>query len=99
MNKTILIILSTITLAVASPDIGDPAPNFTLPSSTGKNISLEDFKGKIVVLEWVNHGSPYCRRQYVWEKMQKAQRAAKSHEDARIFYYKLIWINRIQWRI
>lgn len=85
MNKTILIILSTITLAVASPDIGDPAPNFTLPSSTGKNISLEDFKGKIVVLEWVNHGSPYCRRQYVWEQMQKAQRAAKRMKKTQAF--------------
>jgi hypothetical protein len=77
MKKAMLLVLSTVTLAMASPDIGDPAPNFTLPSSIGKSVSLEDLKGKIVVLEWVNHGSPYVRRKYVWEQMQKAQRAAK----------------------
>lgn len=29
---------------------GDEAPHFTLPSSNGKNLSLEDFRGKWVVL-------------------------------------------------
>jgi peroxiredoxin len=36
---------------MAGPDIGEPAPNFSLLSSIGKTVSLEDFKGKIVVLE------------------------------------------------
>ena len=76
-----LLILSTVTLAMAiataSPEIGDLAPVFTLPSSVGKNVSLSEFEGKIVVLEWVNHGSPYVRRKYVWDQMQKTQRAAK----------------------
>ena len=27
-------------------NIGDPAPDFNLPASNGKNISLKDFKGK-----------------------------------------------------
>ena len=81
MKKPMLLILSTVTLAMAiataSPEIGDLAPVFNLPSSVGKNVSLSEFEGKIVVLEWVNHGSPFVRRKYVWEQMQKAQRAAK----------------------
>ena len=81
MKKPILLILSTVTLAMAiataSPEIGDLAPVFTLPSSVGKNVSLSEFEGKIVVLEWVNHGSPFVRRKYVWDQMQKAQRSAK----------------------
>ena len=81
MKKSMLLILSTVTLAMAiataSPEIGDLAPVFNLPSSVGKNVSLSEFEGKIVVLEWVNHGSPYVRRKYVWDQMQKAQRAAK----------------------
>jgi cytochrome oxidase Cu insertion factor (SCO1/SenC/PrrC family) len=85
MKKTIIFLLTSITLAVAAPDIGDPAPNFSLPSSVGKTVSLEDFKGKIVVLEWVNHGSPYVRRKYVWEQMQKAQRAAKRMKKTQAF--------------
>jgi cytochrome oxidase Cu insertion factor (SCO1/SenC/PrrC family) len=85
MKKAMLLVLSTVTLAVAAPDIGDLAPNFTLPSSIGKSVSLEDLKGKIVVLEWVNHGSPYVRRKYVWEQMQKAQRAAKRIKKTEAF--------------
>ena len=32
------------------PVIGRPAPDFTLPSSTGENISLKQFKGKKTVV-------------------------------------------------
>jgi peroxiredoxin Q/BCP len=30
--------------------VGDPAPEFTLPSTTGKPISLKDYKGQTVVV-------------------------------------------------
>ena len=30
--------------------IGDPAPDFTLPSQNGPSVSLKDFRGKAVVL-------------------------------------------------
>ena len=32
------------------PKVGDAAPNFRLPSTEGKDISLKDYKGKHVVL-------------------------------------------------
>ena len=32
------------------PVIGKPAPDFTLPSTTGENISLRQFKGKKTVI-------------------------------------------------
>lgn len=31
-------------------DVGDKAPDFTLPSTTGQNISLSQFRGKKLVL-------------------------------------------------
>jgi hypothetical protein len=31
-------------------DVGDPAPDFTLPSTTGEKVSLSQFRGKQVVL-------------------------------------------------
>jgi peroxiredoxin len=36
------------------------APNFTLPSVSGKKISLSDFKGKVVVLNFWKSDCPPC---------------------------------------
>ncbi len=41
--------------------VGDAAPNFTLKDAQGKEHSLADYKGKVVVLEWMNEGCPVCR--------------------------------------
>jgi len=46
-----------IVLAVAAhAEVGETAPNFTLKSAVGKEVSLSDFQGKVVVLEWTNPG-------------------------------------------
>ena len=42
--------------------IGDVVPNFTLPDLDGKKISLSDYKGKLVVLEWFNPGCPFVKK-------------------------------------
>jgi thioredoxin-dependent peroxiredoxin len=34
----------------AMPEVGQPAPDFTLPSQDGTDVSLKDFRGKWVVL-------------------------------------------------
>lgn len=39
--------------------IGQAAPAFKLTSIDGKQVSLSDYKGKIVVLEWFNPECPY----------------------------------------
>lgn len=39
--------------ATAAPEVGDPAPDFTLPGSDGKVYALADFRGhEAVVLAW-----------------------------------------------
>ncbi len=43
-------------------EVGKKAPDFTLNDTTGKSHSLSDFKGKIVVLQWINPECPYCVR-------------------------------------
>ncbi|MHC5016881.1 MAG: peroxiredoxin family protein, partial [Planctomycetota bacterium] len=43
-------------------EIGEPAPAFTLADSTGKSHALADYRGKIVVLQWINPTCPVCRR-------------------------------------
>jgi peroxiredoxin len=56
--------------------VGQPAPTFTVTDTAGKAVSLADFKGKTVVLEWVNAGCPYVRKHYDSANMQATQRAA-----------------------
>jgi peroxiredoxin len=44
--------------------VGDTAPAFTLADSAGNQVSLSDFEGKIVVLEWLNPDCPFVQRHY-----------------------------------
>lgn len=46
------------------PEVARKAPGFTLNSFDGKTISLSDYKGKIVVLEWFNYECPFVLRHY-----------------------------------
>ena len=49
------------TEGTAKAVIGEAAPNFTLKTTDGKDWSLTDAKGKIVVLEWCNPQCPACQ--------------------------------------
>ena len=40
--------------------VGEAAPNFTLKTADGKDWSLSDAKGKVVVFEWINPECPVC---------------------------------------
>ena len=48
----------------AKAKIGEPAPAFTLTDTDGKEVSLSDHEGKIVVLEWFNPDCPVVQRWY-----------------------------------
>ena len=50
--------------AAAGAGVGDPAPAFTLSDPAGNEVSLSDFEGKIVVLEWLNPDCPFVVRHY-----------------------------------
>ena len=56
--------------------VGDPAPAFTLPSIDGRKVSLADFRGKYVVLEWWNSECFAINTHYGAGAMQAAQRRA-----------------------
>ena len=58
------------------PAIGSPAPAFTLTDTKGKQHNLADFKGKYVVLEWVNLGCPFVKKHYGSGNMQQTQKKA-----------------------
>jgi peroxiredoxin len=54
--------------------IGTAAPTFSLTDLQGNKIELAQYKGKIVVLEWVNPFCPYSRGQYNTGNMQQLQK-------------------------
>lgn len=62
--------------ALAAASVGQSAPAFSVTDTTGKTVSLADFKGKHVVLEWVNPGCPYVQKHYSSANMQGTQKAA-----------------------
>lgn len=62
--------------AAAQAVVGQPAPAFTAQDTGGKTVSLADFKGRHVVLEWLNPGCPYVQKHYDSGNMQATQKAA-----------------------
>lgn len=62
--------------ALASAAVGQPAPAFTATDTAGRTVNLADFKGRHVVLEWVNPGCPYVRKHYDAKNMQATQKGA-----------------------
>jgi len=66
------LVISTNLMAGAKIDA--PAPTFSLQNSNGETVSLSDFAGKHVVLEWTNHQCPYVVKHYGSDNMQAMQR-------------------------
>lgn len=69
-----LIASSGVSVAGASPTVGQAAPDFRALDVAGKQVSLADFKGKYVVLEWNNPGCPFVRKHYDSGNMQSLQK-------------------------
>lgn len=62
--------------AVAQAVVGQPAPAFTGTDAAGKPLSLADFKGKYVVLEWTNPECPFVKKHYDSGNMPATQKEA-----------------------
>jgi peroxiredoxin len=65
-------------LVHASVSVGQSAPDFRIKDTSGKEQSLSAYKGKFVVLEWVNPDCPFVKKHYDSSNMQATQKAAES---------------------
>jgi hypothetical protein len=70
----VLALVASPLWAKKGPEIGKAAPDFKLTDVDGKTHSLSDFKGKYVVLEWINHGCPFVVKHYDSGNMQALQK-------------------------
>ena len=73
MHRLLAFILLAATQAYGQT-VGAPAPDFALDSVSGGMVKLSQYKGKYVVLEWVNPECPYVRKHYGSANMQKLQK-------------------------
>ncbi|WP_029919273.1 thioredoxin family protein [Nevskia soli] len=67
-------ILGGAAQAADASRIGRPAPEFSAVDSHGKTVSLSDYRGKLVVLEWTNDGCPFVQHYYKQGNMQALQK-------------------------
>jgi len=79
------LVFAALVLGMAAPafcstlQIGQPAPDFTATDSKGTAVSLSQYRGKIVVLEWTNADCPYTRKHYTSGNMQSVQGLAQTN--------------------
>ena len=80
MRRTMLICatlaMAGIGASVAAVSVGEMAPPFSAVDARGKIVNLADFKGRHVVLEWVNPGCPFVVKHYGAGNMQATQKGA-----------------------
>lgn len=57
--------------------VGKPAPAFSLKNAQGQPVTLSQFAGKVVVLEWFNPNCPFVKKFYANKDMQGFQKAAR----------------------
>jgi peroxiredoxin len=60
-------------LVAHAASVGQQAPTFSGKDSQGKTVSLAQYRGKYVVLEWTNRDCPYTKKQYDSGNMQALQ--------------------------
>ncbi len=101
--KRMLTVTSLLTLALlaggcsetqsagASPyaalEIGKAAPEFKTVDTYGKAHTLSQYRGKWVVLEWLNHECPYVRKHYDNKVMQALQ---KKYADKGVVWLSIV---------
>lgn len=76
MYKTfaiIFLVLFCVTTFAQTARLNEQAPDFNLKDSNGKEHSLSDFNGKVVVLEWINFDCPFVQKHYNSKNMQSLQ--------------------------
>lgn len=64
--------------------VGQSAPGFKLKDVYGKEFSLEEFRGHIVVLEWTNYECPYVKAHH--QEKQTTQKLYAKYADKGIVW-------------
>lgn len=75
MKLAALLVAAAATSSVHAAALpGQPAPPFQAVDASGKAVSLAEFRGKTVVLEWNNPNCPFVQKHYTSGNMQALQK-------------------------
>ncbi len=74
LSLAALFVVSAAVMGRTAVKTDEKAPDFTLTDIGGKVHSLSNYKGKYVVLEWVNYGCPFVKKHYKAGNMQGLQK-------------------------
>lgn len=74
----------TFSSGVQAATPGSLAPAFSLTDTSGKALSLKDFSGRWLALEWVNPECPFVKKHYQSGNMQSTQKQAADG--------KVVWV-------
>jgi peroxiredoxin len=89
MNSTTIKTAALAVLAVPMMLYANEKPvkatDFVLKNHDGKEVKLADYKGKIVVLEWINQECPFVK--YHYEKKSTMKELAARYKDK-----KVVWL-------
>lgn len=88
------------TSSVPAPEVGHPAPDFTLPAVHGPSLALHSFRGKVVLINFWATWCPACRREMPdlmrWYRRLKGQGFVvlgvdkqESRDDVAVFLQRL----------
>ncbi|MBN2594638.1 MAG: redoxin domain-containing protein [Sedimentisphaerales bacterium] len=88
MNRIIIKIAAIVILAIPMMLYANEkpvkAPDFKLKNYDGKEVNLADYKGKIVVLEWINQECPFVK--YHHEKKSTMKDLAARYKDKNVVW-------------
>ncbi len=73
----------------AAPKVGTAAPAFTAVDTRGASHSLAAYRGRWVVLEWVNHECPYTKKHYASVDGRPGNTQAMQRDYAR----RVVWLS------
>jgi len=82
-------LIASTARASAETQPGDSAPGFSGLTATGETISLDDYAGKTVVLEWTNDGCPFVQKHYATPPANMQTLQAEAGED------EIVWLTVI----
>jgi peroxiredoxin len=72
---------TTSATASEAAKIGEPAPDFVLTDTEGREHRLGDYSDRIVVLEWFNPDCPFVQKHHKhYKTMQETWKASRKHE-------------------